>query len=179
MRLLLRGLSGTVVEIGPGAGRTLGLYPPGTRWIGIEPNRFLHRHLRQASERAGLESEILEEAAEATSLADRSADAVVGMFVLCSVRDVRSVLCEIRRVLKPGGKYCFLEHVAAPEGTLLRRFQRAARPIWAALLDGCHPDRDTLRLIEEAGFAQVQAESFRLSYTLPGPHIAGQARQQP
>ena len=173
---LVAGLSGTVVEIGPGAGRNLGLYRPGARWVGIEPNRFLHRHLKRESARVGLKIEILEESAEAMSLPDRSADAVVGTFVLCSVRDVRLALSEVRRILKPGGTYCFLEHVASQEGTLLLHLQRAVRPLWKALLDGCHPDRDTLQMITEAGFTDIQVESFRLPYALVGPHIAGSAR---
>lgn len=174
---LVAGLSGTIVEIGPGAGRNLRFYPPGTRWVGVEPNRFLHRYLKRESERVGLEIEILQETAEAVSLPDRSADAVVGTFVLCSVKDVPQVLREIRRVLRPGGKFCFLEHVAAPGGTLLSGVQRAVRPVWKALLDGCHPDRDTLRMITQGGFTDIQVESFRLPYAILGPHIAGSARK--
>ena len=70
----------------------------------------------------------------------------------------------------------FVEHVAAAHGTGLRFAQRALRPIWRALSDGCHPDRDTGRLIEAAGFADVDLRQFSLPVPIMGPHIAGVAR---
>ncbi len=57
--------------------------------------------------------------------------------MLCSVRDVKQVLSEVDRVLKPGGKVFLLEHIASPEGTLMRRVQDAVGPVWEIALDGC------------------------------------------
>jgi hypothetical protein len=82
----------------------------------------------------------------------------------------------VRRVLRPGGRFVFVEHVAAAHGTALRFAQRAVRPIWRALSDGCHPDRHTGRLIEAAGFANVDLRQFRPPVPIMGPHIAGVAR---
>ena len=69
-------------------------------------------------------------------------DAVISTQVLCSVADPAKVLREIQRVLKPGGRFLFVEHVAAAPGTSLRHWQRLARPVSALLGDGCHPDRN-------------------------------------
>jgi ubiquinone/menaquinone biosynthesis C-methylase UbiE len=109
---------------------------------------------------------------------DESVDAVVCTIVLCSVRDLSATLGEIRRVLRPGGRFVFMEHVAAPRGTGLRRVQRLLRPVWQFLADGCTPDRETDAAIRAAGFSHVEIERFRLPRevsVLAGPHIAGEA----
>ena len=161
-RRLFAGLSGAILEIGPGAGPNLAYYPKDCRWIGVEPNPFMHSYLRQSAERAGLQIEIRQLLAEKLPAADHSIDAVVSTLVLCSVREPAIVLGEVLRVLRPGGRFIFLEHVAAPEGTRLRSVQRFIRPLWQRLADGCHPDRETGPAIERAGFSRVQYETFRL-----------------
>ena len=172
-RGLLGDLHGTVLEIGPGAGPNLRYYPSDCRWIGVEPNPFLHPYLRKAAEQAGLRIDIRGLLAERLPAESQSMDAVVSTLVLCSVSDPAMVLQEIRRVLKPGGRFVFLEHVAAPEGTRLRRVQRFIRPLWRRIADGCHPDRETGPAIERAGFAQVRYEAFRLPLGPVSTQIAG------
>ncbi|MEP0547275.1 MAG: class I SAM-dependent methyltransferase [Rhodothermales bacterium] len=178
-RALLGGLSGTVVEIGPGAGVNLPYYAAGVRWIGVEPNVHFHERLRRAAERHGIEADVLGGVAEHLPVPDASADAVVSTLVLCSVTDLDAALAEVRRVLKPGGRFVFVEHVAAPEGSLLRRVQRIVKPAWGVIADGCRPDRETGHVIERAGFADVQIERFDAAMPLPvvRPHIAGTARR--
>jgi SAM-dependent methyltransferase len=175
-RALLSPLGGTVLEIGPGGGNNLPFLQAGVRWIGVEPNPFFHGRLRARGERLGIDVDVRTAAAEALPAADRSVDAVVASLVLCSVRDPEATLREIRRVLRPGGRFVFVEHVAAPAGTGLRFAQRALAPLWGALADGCHPDRDTGHLIEAAGFADVDIRRFALPVPIMGPHIAGVAR---
>jgi SAM-dependent methyltransferase len=175
-RALLAPLAGTVLEIGPGGGNNLPFLRRGSRWIGVEPNPYFHERLRARGDRLGIDVDIQTATAEALPAADRSVDAVVASLVLCSVRDPEAVLREVRRVLRPGGRFVFIEHVAAPPGTALRFAQRAIRPIWRALGDGCCPDRDTGRLIEAAGFADVDVRRFKLPVPIMGPHIAGIAR---
>jgi SAM-dependent methyltransferase len=165
-----------VLEIGPGGGNNLPFLRSGVRWIGVEPNPFFHDRLRARGDRLGIDADIRVGAAEALPAADRSVDAVIASLVLCSVRDPEAALREVRRVLRPGGRFVFVEHVAAPQGSGLRVVQRALRPLWGALADGCHPDRDTGRLIEAAGFAQVDLRRFSLPVPIMGPHIAGVAR---
>lgn len=172
---LLRDLRGDVLEIGPGTGPNLAFYDKSIRWTGIEPNPAMWPYLRQEAVRLGLTVDLREGRAEQLGVPDESCDAVVSTLVLCSVRSPQWVLQEIRRVLRPGGRFVFIEHVAAPAGTGLRRFQQVIRPLWKPLTEGCHPDRETWVTIEQAGFRTVQLEHFRISAPIVGPHIAGYA----
>jgi SAM-dependent methyltransferase len=172
---LLSGVGGTVVELGPGTGTNFRYYPPGVHWIGIEPNPYLHPHLHRAGEEARLRVDIRQGYAEQIDLADDSADVVVATAVLCSVTDQIQSLREIRRVLKPGGRFVFLEHVAARRGTSLRRIQRVVQPFWGCIADGCNPVRDTGEVIAGAGFKSINVESFKLPLGPVAPHIAGVA----
>ena len=178
-RRLLGDLSGEVVEIGPGSGINLSYLPREVRWTGIEPNPFFHPYIRKEAARLGRPVRLRAGLAERLELEDASVDAVVGTLVLCSVDRVEAVLKEILRVLKPGGSYCFLEHVAAPEGSRLRWIQRAVRPVWSSLLDGCRPDADTRVRIARAGFAQLNWEDFQGPLPLVSPHICGIAEKGP
>ena len=125
------------------------------RWIGVEPNPFFHDRLRARGERLGIDVDVRAATAEALPVADQSVDAVISSLVLCSVRDPEAALREVRRVLRPGGRFVFVEHVAAPHGTGCASRSAPCARSGGALSDGCHPDRDTGRLIEAAGFADV------------------------
>ncbi|MPZ86267.1 MAG: methyltransferase domain-containing protein [Actinophytocola sp.] len=115
--------------------------------------------------------------AERLSLPDGSVDAAVATFVLCSVTDQRAALAELFRVLRPGGRYVFAEHVAARPGTWLRRGQNACAFCTGLFSGSCRPNRESLAAIERAGFDVVELHK----YVLPGPfgagttHIAGAA----
>jgi len=120
---LFANLEGTVLEIGPGTGANLSYYPQDIHWIGVEPNPFMHDYLREQAQTLGLTLDLRQGTAEDLGLADESVDAVVSTLVLCSVPEQARTLQEIRRVLRPGGRFLFVEHVAAPQGTWLRRVQ--------------------------------------------------------
>jgi len=170
---LLSSIQGTVVEIGPGTGTNFRYYPRGIRWIGVEPNRHMHPYLRRAAESTGLKIDVRPSRAEGLDLDDESADAVIATAVLCSVEDQPKALQEIRRILKPSGRFVFMEHVAADRGTTLRRIQHSIQPLWSCLADGCHPARDTHDAIVRAGFEPISVERFRLPLGPIAPHIAG------
>jgi len=174
-RKLLGGLTGTVVEIGPGTGPNLRYYAKTVRWIGMEPNPYMREYLEREAERIGIAAELREGTAEEIACADDSADTVVSTLVLCSVMDLRAALAEILRVLKPGGRFVFIEHVAAAPGTRLRQWQHRLRPWFHFFADGCNPDRETWRAIESAGFADVHLEHFDGPMPIVRPHIAGVA----
>jgi ubiquinone/menaquinone biosynthesis C-methylase UbiE len=176
-RTLLVDLRGTVLEIGPGAGVNLKHYDTGVQWIGIEPNPYMRAYLEKEAERCGLQVDLRAGNAEQLDVDDQSMDAVVCTLVLCSVRDVRRVLKEIHRVLKPGAHFVFIEHVAAPRGTWLRRLQDWFRPLLVHFAVGCHPNRETWAIIEGAGFSKMALHHFRAPTLLPilAPHIAGVA----
>lgn len=180
-RPLFANLHGDVLEIGPGTGVNLPYYPTDIHWIGIEPNPFMHSYLREAAEKLGLKNVDLRSGkAEQLEVESDSMDAVVSTLVLCSVSHLRGTLQEILRVLKPGGKLLFVEHVAAPHGTWLRQVQRTVQPIWSVLGDGCHPDRETWKAIEDAGFETVNYQHFPGPIPIPivKPHIIGVATKK-
>lgn len=177
-RQLFADLTGTVVEIGPGTGVNLPYYPPGIHWIGIEPNPHMYPFIRRKATEYGIDAELRTTTASNTGLPDESADAVVSTLVLCSVPDVDATLAEMKRILKPGGRLYFIEHVAAPEGSWLRMLQNGITPIWRPLADGCHPNRETGTALERAGFSEVRYEHFRIEVPVVSPHIIGVATKE-
>ena len=174
-RDLLRDLAGTVLEIGPGSGVNFRYYPRAIHLVGFEPNEYLHPTLQRSSREADLRIDLRCGAAEHLDFADRTADAVVTTAVLCSVADQIQVLREIKRVLKPGGRLVFVEHIAANRGTRLRTVQRIVRPLWRCLADGCDPVRETDELMVKEGFKLIRLERFHLPLGPVAPHIAGVA----
>eukprot|EP00775_Hariotina_reticulata_P010570 gene10569-biopygen12481 len=99
--------------------------------------------------------------------------------VLCSVADPRAALSEVLRVLKPGGSFLFMEHVAAPLGSWPRTLQELVNPAWEWIADGCHVNRETWVAIESAGFGCCDLQHFSASsnplFVLLAPHISGRA----
>ncbi|MGO4592809.1 methyltransferase domain-containing protein [Leifsonia sp. 2TAF2] len=172
------GLAGTVVELGPGVGANLPYLPAGTTLVGIEPNRYMHDRLGAAAAEWGIALDLRERLAEHTGLPDQSVDAVISSLVLCSVGDVDAALAEVRRILRPGGTFRFVEHVVAPSGTPTRASQRMLRQPWAWTFEGCSCERDLEGAVRSAGFADVEVEHYRIHTPfLPfNTHIAGVAR---
>lgn len=177
-RALFARLEGRVLEIGPGTGLNLAYYPAGMTWIGVEPNPHLHPYIRRHATRAGITASVVDGVAGRLPAADASVDAVVSTLVLCSVPSVEAALAEVRRVLKPGGRFVFIEHVAAPAGTPLRWLQRGIRPLWRIAADGCRPDRPTDRLLKQAGFGELRLTHFEAPLPVVRPHIIGTATKQ-
>jgi len=172
-------LEGRVLEIGPGAGVNLSYYPTNIHWIGIEPNPFMHSYLQQEAERLGLGNiELRLGSAEKLEVEDNSIDFVVSTHVLCSVTDIVITLGEIGRVLKPDGRFLFIEHVADECGTLTRRIQDGIEPVWKTMFDNCHPNRETGKILQTIGFESVNYQEFNLSFPIVSPHIAGVARKK-
>ena len=167
----------TVVELGSGVGANLRYLPDGARLIAIEPNPHMHTRLRRAARARVVDNEIRSVVAERIDLPDASADAVISSLVLCSVRDPGAALAEVRRVLRPGGRFSFAEHVAAEPGTLTRWTQRILRRPWAWVFEGCSCERDLARAIRSAGFTTVELAPYRIrSPFVPfNTHIAGTA----
>jgi SAM-dependent methyltransferase len=177
-RLLLAEASGDVVEIGPGAGANLAYLPPGVRWIGIEPNPAMHAYLVREAHSVGISVDLRHGVAEALPLPAESADVVISTHVLCSVNSLDASLSEIVRVLRPGGRFLFFEHVGADAGTRLRRWQRLIKPLWRRACGGCEPDRDIAEAIETAGFAGLEMERFDVALPLVRPHVMGAAQKR-
>lgn len=175
-RSLLGDLSGTVVEIGAGGGVNLPFFPRGVRWIGIEPNPWFTPYFAARRERAGLDhAELRSGQAESLPFDDASVDAVVSTLVLCSVQSPAAVLAEVRRILKPAGRFVFIEHVVAEAGSPHYRRQKFARPLCGFLCDGCDPMRDTGSAIAAARFASVRSQRFHVPAIPIFPHLKGVA----
>ncbi len=174
-RWLFSDITGMILEIGAGTGANFAYYPRGVRWLGIEPNVFMHDNLLKMAEKHGIQGEIRVGVAERLQADDNSVDAVVSTLVLCSVADQDAVLREILRVLKPGGRLAFVEHVAAEPHTRLRTFQALIKPVWKFAADGCNTDRDTAGAVQRAGFSSVEIKAFRAPLPVVSPHIAGKA----
>ena len=174
---LFHTLQGNILEIGPGAGVNLRHLNRDVHWIGLEPNPFMHPYLQQEAAQMGMDIELRSEPIAQAEVTDNSMDAVISTLVLCSVPNLETTLQDILRMLKPGGVFVFIEHVAAPPGTLLLQIQQGIRPLWRILGDGCCPDRETGVAIDQAGFAQVEYQPFEGPVPIPlvRPHIAGVA----
>jgi SAM-dependent methyltransferase len=170
-------LPSNVVELGSGVGANLRYLQAGARLTAIEPNPYMHARLRKAAHRRGVELEIRSVVGERIDLPDASAEAVISSLVLCTVGDPAAVLAEVRRILRPGGRFSFAEHVVAKPHTFTRWLQRILRRPWAWVFEGCSCERDLAGLISSAGFADVDIHPYRIhSPFVPfNSHIAGSA----
>jgi ubiquinone/menaquinone biosynthesis C-methylase UbiE len=175
---VLAGLSGRVVEIGAGNGRMFGHYPPEvTEVVAVEPEPRLRASAAAAARRAPVPVRVVDGVAERLPGADGEFDAAVAGLVLCSVADQAVALAEIRRVLRPGGRLRFLEHVAAERPGMLRRVQKLAdATLWPRLFAGCHTARDTAAAIGSAGFVIEELHRFRFPPSGPASPAASHIR---
>jgi ubiquinone/menaquinone biosynthesis C-methylase UbiE len=178
---LLGGLSGRVLEIGPGTGVNLRFLNDGVEWIGIEPNEAMHPYLRKKAEDLGIDVRLETGMSEQIQVPDSSVDAVISTLVLCSVDDLSATLEEVLRVLKPGGRFAFLEHVADKPWTARLVAQKIV-PFtpWRYFSDGCDPGRRISDAIQKACFAEVEVHDYMqegpgIILAINRPHIYGTA----
>lgn len=146
-RWLAQGARGRTLDLGCGTGRSLPFFPSAVRAIGLDPSLDSLRRARRRAPRAPL----VAGSAEALPFRDDVFDTVVSSLVFCSVPDPARGLAEARRVLRRAGQLRMLEHVRA-RGPWRARCQDAIQPAWTRLTGGCHPNRETERAVEAAGF---------------------------
>ncbi|WP_436772251.1 class I SAM-dependent methyltransferase [Yinghuangia sp. YIM S09857] len=175
---LLADVDGEVLEIGAGTGANLPHYHRASRVVLTEPDAAMRRYLAPRLRRCPVPVEVVSAPAEELPFSDGSFDAVVVTLVLCSVADPERAAAEMRRVLRPGGRLVFLEHVAASEPRRRRRQERLD-PLWSRVFAGCHLTRDTVRTLRDAGFA---VEDVRMIGGTPkadpsAPLVAGTGRR--
>ncbi|MFI6575962.1 class I SAM-dependent methyltransferase [Nocardiopsis sp. NPDC050513] len=177
-RALLAGLSGRVLEVGAGHGPNFPHYPRTVDHLtAVEPEPHLRRTAQGRIATAPVPITVLEGRAERLPFQAGRFDAVVVALVLCSVADQGTALAEIRRVLVPGGRLRFLEHVRADTARMCRTQRWIDATVGPRLLGGCHCARDTLTAIERAGFTVTALENFLFPHarTPHSFHVRGEA----
>ena len=154
------GLSGRVIEIGFGSGLNVPFYPPAVVSVdAVEPAdlgwRLAGKRLAGSPvpvRRAGLDGQTL-------PFADDSFDSALSTWTLCTIPDVAAALSELRRVLKPGGTFHFVEHGLAPDERV-QRWQHRLEPIQKRVAGGCHLSRPIVGLVQAAGFSMSELDVF-------------------
>jgi ubiquinone/menaquinone biosynthesis C-methylase UbiE len=147
-RWLVVGARGLTLDVGCGTGRNLPLFPAGARPVGLDPDHALLRRARWRAPRAPL----VQARAEALPFRDGTFDTVVSGLAFCSIADPARGLGEVRRVLAADGRLRMLEHVRS-RVPWRARWQDRWQPWWTWISGGCHPNRETERTVETAGFA--------------------------
>jgi len=153
------GLSGTVVEIGFGSGLNLPAYPPEVHLVyAVEPALTARRLAEERIAASHVHVEHVALRGESIPLDDGSCDGALSTFTLCTIPDVEAALAEVLRVLRPGGRFHFLEHGRSPDPSVAA-WQRRLEPMQKRLADGCHLTRDAAELVRAAGFEIERVES--------------------
>jgi ubiquinone/menaquinone biosynthesis C-methylase UbiE len=144
---------GEVLEIGFGSGATLPFYDPAhvSSLTVVEPSVGMNRRAAAHLASSPVPIRSVPGAGERLPFADASFDTVVCCLTLCSVQDVNQVLAEVRRVLKPQGRFLFLEHVLSDDPQL-QRWQQRLNPVQRVVGVGCNLNRPSALLVREAGF---------------------------
>jgi ubiquinone/menaquinone biosynthesis C-methylase UbiE len=173
---LLREAHGRVLEIGAGTGLNFRLYPLDVeRVVAVEPEPTMASRALQRARSADVPVSVVRAAAEALPFPDGTFDTIVSCLVLCTVKDPRGAVSELRRVLRPGGEVRVYEHVRSSDQRGARWQDLAERP-WGFVGAGCHPNRDTVATLRAAGF---EVDVRRLPVGPPSPvrpHVLGSAR---
>lgn len=182
MRTRVHGAAlGRTLEVGFGTGISLPYYASAVDLTAVEPDQYMLEKARGRVAASGRTVKLEQAPAEELPFADDSFDSVVTTLVLCSVQSPTEALAEIRRVLKPGGRYYFYEHVRYTNraGGWM---QDAVAPAWGWIAGGCHPNRRLGSVIGSSGFAETLIERRADLPPLPPvifvrPHILGWARK--
>ncbi len=174
-RQALAAATGRTIDIGAGTGANLGLFPAAvTDLILAEPDPHMAKRLRAKA--AQEDATVIEAAAERLPFEGASFDTAAFTLVLCTVPNPTAALTEASRVLKPGGRLLFLEHVRAEDAGLARWQDRLEKP-WRFLADGCHCNRDTVATIEASPLKveHVEQEELPKAPPLVRPLVRGSA----
>ncbi len=147
-----------------------------TELVLTEPSPHMAARLRERAAGSPHRPQVVAAGAETLPFPDAAFDTVVATLVLCTVPDPAVALAEAARVLRPGGRLLFLEHVRAADPRMAR-FQDRVLPLWRFCADGCHPNRDTLATLNASPLTVERAEPGRLPKAPPfvRPLITGSA----
>ena len=177
-RRLLDRARGRTLEVGAGTGANLELYPEAvTELVLTEPDEHMRAQLERKVGAHERRPEVVGAGAERLPFPDASFDTAVATLVLCTIPAPRAALREISRVLKPDGRLLFIEHVRSEDAGTARWQDRLERP-WGWIGRGCHPNRDTVALIEESALQIGELQRGKLPKAPPivRPLVVGEAR---
>ncbi|XP_072104747.1 thiol S-methyltransferase TMT1A-like [Mobula birostris] len=168
----------TVLELGCGSGANFKFFPWGCKVICVDVNPNFKRFLQESdaeNKHVKIEKFIQTSGEDMGLVASGSIDAVVCTLVLCSVQDIDLVLKEVMRVLKPGGAFFFIEHVAAEKTKWRYFFQHVIQPAWRYFGDGCFLTRETWINLEKAKFSKLNIKHITepLAFNLIYNHVVG------
>ncbi len=155
---------GNVLEIGIGSGHNLPHYQQAKSITGLDPAAEITAMARQRAQAIQADVRIIQASGEDIPADDGQFDSIVCTWTLCSIPNVSRALGEMRRVLKSGGRFYFVEHGLAPDERV-RRWQRAIEPVWKVIGGGCHLTRKPAVLLQEAGFDVTEKRTGHI----PGP----------
>jgi SAM-dependent methyltransferase len=159
-----------ILEIGFGTGINLKFYPSNVKKIiGVDSNKGMLQQAKKKISNGKFEIELIGQSSESLPFPDQSVNAVVSTYTLCSIKAINTALKEIYRVMKPGGKYYFLEHGLA-DNPKTQKWQHRLNPIQNIWADGCNLNRDMKTLISKAGFNIIEIKNY---YMKRDPKIVG------
>lgn len=159
-----------VLEIGFGTGINLKFYPQNVkRIIGVDANNGMLMQSQKKISNGRFQIELLNQSGESLPFPDNTINAVLSTYTLCSIKEINSALKEIYRVLKPSGKYYFLEHGLA-DNPKTQKWQHRLNPLQNIWSNGCNLNRDMKSLIEHAGFNITEIKNY---YMKRDPKIVG------
>ncbi|MFO0946491.1 MAG: class I SAM-dependent methyltransferase [Planctomycetota bacterium] len=164
--LALAEVTEPVLEIGFGTGLNLPHYPPAVRQLSVlDPNEGMSRRARRRIEESGIQVQNVNLiGGRVLPFEDGSLASVVTTWTLCSIPDVHFAIAEIHRVLKPGGRFHFVEHGLAPDEGVAK-WQHRLNWLQRKVGDGCHLNRDIPSIIQSAPFELEKCEKFYMEKT--------------
>jgi ubiquinone/menaquinone biosynthesis C-methylase UbiE len=161
-KTVLSQVEGEIFEIGFGTGLNLPHYPARVKRITtVDPNPGARRIAQRRIDQSGIEVVHLTLGGEKLPLDDERFDSIVCTFTLCSIQEVHKALGEMRRILKPEGRFHFVEHGLADDPGV-QWWQQKLTPLQRRIGDGCHLNRDAAKLLRQNGFQVEQLENFYL-----------------
>lgn len=168
-REVLAAVQGEVLEIGFGTGLNLPHYPSRVeRIVTVDVNPGMNAIAQKKLQQSPITVDLRVLNGEALPMAENTFDSVVSTWTLCSINRVEQALSEIYRVLKPGGRFFFIEHGLSNEPAI-QTWQNRLTPIQKVIADGCHLNRNIQQLVEN----QFDAVEIKTFYSEDTPKIAG------
>ena len=162
---------GVVLEVGIGSGLNIPFYNKNNikKIIGLDPSEELNVLAKKVADDNGIQIDFLINGAEDIDLPDNSVDTILITYTLCTIPNLKKSMSEMKRVLKPGGKFIFCEHGIAPDINIIK-WQRRINPIWGIFFGGCNINRNIPKIISESGFNISNLNQMYLPST---PKIVG------